>query len=348
MKHKDLVSIIVPVYNKEKYLEKCLDSLKNQTYTNIEVLIVDDGSSDNSKEICNIYIESDKRFNYFYHKNSGVSFARNVGIDNSNGNWIMFVDPDDYVELSIVEVLMDSIDYKTDIISCCCNANYDGRLVINEFFDSDRIFSNTLIDKIDINMALMDEQYKSHYNRITAIGVPWGKLYRRNLLNDNNIRFDVELKRMQDNIFNMYAFEVAREIKYVNKQLYIYSCDNILSINQKYDKFAVNYYNKIVNERRRFLIRNNLFEIDEINEAFKKEAYKLFTIMVRRYFLNKNNRNNFFKKVSNIKRFINTNGYKEIFNSINLKSGYSITEMVKINLLKRNIFIYSILYSIKN
>ena len=101
-----MISVIVPVYNAEEYLEECLESIKNQTYTNIEVILVNDGSTDGSKEICEQYCEKDNRFKLVNQENQGQSVARNLGVAESVGQFIMFVDSDDVVRENIVEVLL--------------------------------------------------------------------------------------------------------------------------------------------------------------------------------------------------------------------------------------------------
>ena len=102
----ELISIIVPIYNVEKYLRQCLDSILNQTYQNFECLLINDGSPDNSADICREYVEKDSRFKYFEKENGGLSDARNYGIRQSKGSYITFVDSDDWLEENAVEILM--------------------------------------------------------------------------------------------------------------------------------------------------------------------------------------------------------------------------------------------------
>ena len=111
------VSIIVPVYNVSKYLDECILSLINQTYKNIEILIVDDGSIDESLDICEEYAKKDDRIILIRNSHEGVSVARNTGIENASGDWISFVDSDDYAELNMIEELINrSLEYDYDIV----------------------------------------------------------------------------------------------------------------------------------------------------------------------------------------------------------------------------------------
>ena len=103
------ISIIVPVYNAEKYLVECLNSLVEQTYKNIEIILIDDGSIDNSAKICDEYAKKDERIKVVHQKNSGVSVARNNGLDMHTGDYVMFVDSDDWIELNTCEILINNI-----------------------------------------------------------------------------------------------------------------------------------------------------------------------------------------------------------------------------------------------
>lgn len=121
------ISVIVPIYNVEKYLPTCLNSIINQTYKNLEILLINDGSSDNSGEICENYAKMDNRIHVFHKRNEGVSSARNLGIDLSVGDFISFVDPDDFLDLNLYEIVISNMEkYNADIICFNC---YD---VINE------------------------------------------------------------------------------------------------------------------------------------------------------------------------------------------------------------------------
>lgn len=135
------ISVIVPIYNVEKYLPTCLNSIINQTYKNLEILLINDGSSDNSGEICENYAKMDNRIHVFHKRNEGVSSARNLGIDLSVGDFISFVDPDDFLDLNLYEIVISNMEkYNADIICFNC---YD---VINEKL----LVKKNVIDNITI------------------------------------------------------------------------------------------------------------------------------------------------------------------------------------------------------
>ena len=119
MKNNDLISVIIPIYNVEKFLSFCIDSIVNQTYKNLEIILVDDGSTDNSGKICDEYALKDNRIKVMHKQNGGVSSARNVGLNIAKGKYIGFVDSDDYVENDMFEILHNLIIKNNVDISCC-------------------------------------------------------------------------------------------------------------------------------------------------------------------------------------------------------------------------------------
>ncbi len=184
MDNRDLISIIIPIYNVENYLEKCLDSVIKQTYDNIEIILIDDGSEDKSKQICDNYVKLDSRIKVIHKNNEGVSKARNIGIDMSKGKFITFVDSDDYIDINYIEVLYElAIKNKSDIVICGVkDEDNDGNIVniSNEII--------TELNKKEILKELLNEKY--------FFSVCWAKLYKRDRIGD--IRFNENMKIAED------------------------------------------------------------------------------------------------------------------------------------------------------
>lgn len=173
----ELVSLIVPVYNVEKYLHRCLNSLINQTYKNLEIIVVNDGSTDNSDEICNYYASIDSRIKVIHKKNGGLSDARNYGIEYSNGELIAFVDSDDYVENDFIEILhSDIITYNADI----AEINY-------------RLFSDNKYYKPKrkgyFKILRGENILKEYFSGNVIENNVWNKIFKKELI--SNIRFKV-------------------------------------------------------------------------------------------------------------------------------------------------------------
>ena len=216
----ELISIIVPIYNVEKYLRMCLDSIEQQTYSNIEVLLINDGSPDASEEICQEYVARDSRFHYFEKENGGLSDARNYGIERSNGKYITFVDSDDWLELTYVEDL-----YQAAIRN-------DADTVVSHF---------TIYNESDRNyyVHIWDDYYEKTYTgEELVLELPslesegyifttsWGILFNQKLF--NNIRFP-KGKVIEDSRTNYKLFFKSEKITYIHKEIY-YHREGIKSI----------------------------------------------------------------------------------------------------------------------
>ena len=178
----DLVSVIVPVYDVEFYLERCLHSILNQTYTNIEVLLVDDGSSDDSGKICDMFSEIDGRVNVIHKGNEGQSSARNVALDICKGQYITFVDSDDWIEIDYVEKLIAYANPNT-IVCCGYNVIYDGVVLSNKVSKHNKYSVKEFMD-----LLLTFEINKANGNSLNPIGCyMWNKIWPRDCF--ENIRF---------------------------------------------------------------------------------------------------------------------------------------------------------------
>ena len=203
MKDKIDISIIVPIYNAEKYLKKCLDSLINQTKKELEFILINDGSTDNSENIIKEY--KDKRIKYFKNKNQGIGKTRNFGIEKSTGKYIMFLDSDDYIEETACQKMFDKIE----------NDNLD--LVICDFYKE---YDDGTIEKISTN-NFKNSSLKDNPDIITEYLCPWAKLYSRKMIIDNNIRF-VENLKYEDAPFTIETLCCAKKIGKVNEYLNYY------------------------------------------------------------------------------------------------------------------------------
>lgn len=169
MEAECLVSVIIPVYNTEKYLRKCVDSVRNQTYQNLEIWLVDDGSTDSSGAICDEYAQKDSRIYVIHKENAGQGMARNAALDRCTGKYIAFVDSDDWIELSYVEKLVFEIERADADICICGYYGHTGIKTVNVAHAHCVLYSTYTIMK-----------HKVTTTDIT--GVPWDKLYRRHLL----------------------------------------------------------------------------------------------------------------------------------------------------------------------
>ena len=209
------ITVIVPVYNVEHYLNKCLDSLINQTYKNLEIIVINDGSTDNSGKICQEYAQKDNRIIYIEKENGGQSEARNMGLDRMTGSYVTFVDSDDWVEPDYVEVLYNKlIDYQADI-AVGNYYSYNEQEGIFYF----HIFGDSYYEKVYDNVSIFENLYESQEMKSFSLISVWGKLYRVDLV--KHLRFDIG-KLGEDGYLNQKIYLLAEKTIYLNKGLYAY------------------------------------------------------------------------------------------------------------------------------
>lgn len=199
------VSVIVPIYNVEKFIEKTINSLINQTYDNIEIILVDDGSPDSSPQICDKYSKKDSRIKVIHKNNSGVSYARNTGIKVSSGDYIMFVDGDDYVEPDYVEYFVNLIKKtQTEMaISYCVFDIHKKNQVKKDFIDvisSEKAVEQIYLEKINVAV--------------------WNKIYSKEIISKYNILFDENIWYGEGMLFNIEFLQFIKNVGVGNKRVY--------------------------------------------------------------------------------------------------------------------------------
>lgn len=203
---KPLISVIIPVYNPGNHLHKCLESIIHQTYENLEIVLVNDGSTDGSAEICLHYAKQDKRVKYIYQENSGVSRARNTGIKNSNGDYYSFIDSDDYLELDTYEYLIGLIQkHKVDAV------NFEYYITYKDY---------EAIHRIKEESYGCFNRAEAQYQLVYHVAFAWNKLFSKKLI--EGIRFNEEILRGEDSLFARMAFDKANSVWFDNKPLVHY------------------------------------------------------------------------------------------------------------------------------
>ncbi|WP_138205052.1 glycosyltransferase [Haloimpatiens lingqiaonensis] len=267
----DCISIIVPVYNVEKYLKACLESLLGQSYHNIEVILVDDGSRDNSPIICDYYAAIDQRVKVIHKENGGASAARNTGIKAAKGKYIMFVDSDDYVDEDFVKSMIECMLEKfVDMVVC----GYE-RVILNK---------NKVLCRKSITYGLAeyknkDELYKDFYPFFDNKGFNtlWNKIYHANIIKDNNIRFIENINMAEDFLFNLKYIQYVTSCAFIDKPLYKY----VISENYLSNRYEPNTFQNrifVLNNIEGFLENNGLSK-EAIAFLYIKAAYAHFMML---------------------------------------------------------------------
>lgn len=222
------ISVIVPVYNSEKYLKRCIDSILNQTYKAIELILVDDGSPDNCGKICDEYAKKDKRVRVIHKTNAGVSAARNLGLEIASGNYATFVDSDDYIEPEMYSNMMEKVhQYNCDVVMCDC---------IKDFTDHSEIYTHDIRAGFYDKEQLINEYYP-HLLMMENVEYPATisnclTLFNRNKL--GNLRYVVGVRYSEDLLFGAQLVYNTDSFYYMKEQAYYHYYMNPTSATHKF------------------------------------------------------------------------------------------------------------------
>lgn len=220
MKHNDIkVSIVLPIYNVGQFFDDCMESVLTQSHRNIEVILVDDGSTDNSGQIADGYAIRDKRVKVVHQANAGVSRARNVGIEKATGEYVCFSDPDDILKKDYVEYMLSLCEDNQADVSVCAE-------VFTTFMPSQRVPNIQIVDGEEAAAQIL-------YGKIT-VGC-YSKMFRRDFLNDNKVRFFDDVYIGEGFNFNVLAFCLAERVAVSQHKVYWYRLDNSASAMSKFN-----------------------------------------------------------------------------------------------------------------
>ncbi|WP_277821228.1 glycosyltransferase family 2 protein [Palleniella muris] len=308
-----LVSVIVPVYNAERYLLKCIDSLLTQTYSNIELLLVNDGSKDGSGNICDDYARKDSRIRVIHLENGGVSRARNKALEIMKGDWVCFADSDDEVTPTYVQHFVDAIEDNVDIIIAGAKfVHEDGR--------------QTVLGYKKYGILSLPEIFSD--NEITAHGYAWSKCYRASHIRSNTynkmLRFPEEIKFSEDLIFVMQYLAISPKAKYISSSDYIYYLRSTSASGRvfpfKVENCCLNRYIELIHELSRQAgmelmelqavgsilsmlfarVRNSMYRIGELSKTERIAFYQSQSLSVYQYILQNNHFSNILVRIGYI------------------------------------------------
>lgn len=272
------VSVIIPIYNGEKYISDCIESIRNQTYNNIEILLINDGSTDSTQQICENYEKEDNRIKLYNNKNSGVSYSRNFGINKATGEYILFVDCDDFIENNMIEVIVNKI-HEFDYVA----VNY------KKYYSEEKIVRNVKVTDCEYNKQSFLGDFWNLYN-CNIINSPCNKIFKTSVIKENNIKFRVEYNLGEDLIFNLEYIQFCEKFCVMNQYLYNYRYKlNSLTTTFRKDKIYVQI--ELNNKIKKFLIMNNhYFEQDK--KEFEKNIANIIICNIQELFVKENNLNN--------------------------------------------------------
>ena len=280
------ISVIVPIYNVEQYLDKCIESLVNQTYRNLEIILVDDGTKDKSGEIADLWATQDDRIRVIHKKNGGLSDARNAGMKIATGEYIAFVDSDDYINIKMYEKMMN-IFFKenVDIVECEVNYVYENKIVYGKNSQQVKIFKQ-------------DEALKELILEQNLHQTVWNKLYKKECI--SNIFFEVG-KINEDEFWTYKIFLNAQGIAKLNDNLYFYlqrsnsimGCDNyslkrldVLEARYRRLKYIEKNYNQLFFIDKKSFYFSCIYHYQYILRTNNKELLEKGSIVIENHIKN--------------------------------------------------------------
>lgn len=328
----NLISVIVPVYNAEKHLARCVDSILNQSYKELEVILVDDGSVDNSSKLCDAYMAKDKRVKVIHKENGGVSSARNTGINVSKGQFVTFVDSDDWIEKNMYESLIQKIkEENVDMVKCCYYKEENG-------IATKLGCAYSTSKKIDLTTKKKDFLYL--YLNGTIHAGNCCLLVRKNVI-DKTDKYNTNIAMGEDLFFEIDLICNANSIFTLNEAYYHYCInDDSASMNSKYIKRNIEHLTLLYFEIIKFLNGRNIQLTQTIIEEW---SYYSFFKMYILFFSARTCR----ESLKLIKYIIKNDKIMEIYKNINtgkIKKSYKLFTMFVISKNKFGLYVYIVLF----
>lgn len=334
------VSVIIPAYNSQEYIKEAIESVRNQTLKDIEIILVDDGSTDDTFKVCKDYSLIDERIKVIHQKNKGISGARNTGIDNATGEYISFLDSDDTIELNMYEELYNCVtqygEDKIDFIDCGIN-------MINSHLNTKNSIMHGHRKKIKYDKKyLLEEVIPSMVNISNdkdkfIFPFVWNRLFKASIIKNNNIRFNEELRQWEDRPFLVQFLHEINSATFYDKCFYNYISGGDFSLSKKYNH----------NEFKTILYTFNLYEelfgdIYDFNQEYAIK-YKIKTISNT---INKIIHSNEEKKKNNkILEMLSNENVIEWYNNISNMDLFH--KMIRFCIVKKHFYLAIYLYKIK-
>lgn len=261
-----LISIIVPVYNAEKYLERCVESILKQTYTTFEIILINDGSTDSSKAICENYSKQDDRIRIITKNNTGVADTRNIGLSVARGEYIAFVDSDDYIDENMLQRMIEkAVANDSDIVMCGYNIVSNG-VIASAKMDYDESYANYQQIKDSLLYLYYTDKHVGLYSLCN-------KLIKKDVYL-NEVVFDISLKRGEDAWFLFQCLKRCNRVDYISETYYYYCQNDVSIMHTLYE----DQYEKWVSMRKRLLDENKDLKFDIDYALFYREfLYKVST-----------------------------------------------------------------------
>lgn len=327
-----MLTVILPIYNAEKYLTRCLESIVCQTYSDFEVILINDGSKDNSGAICKAYADKDHRFIYISQENQGVAMARNVGLREAKGNYIGFVDADDIIEKNMFENLIKPLlNKKCDVVlshyKICNNDTYH--------IPKTKIPVNKYLDKKTIKNTILQSYYTGSDPLVPAL---WNKIYNQNFIKSNNLKFhNQKAVRASDYWFNFEVFQYTNSAFVIADANYLYNNEVSGSI---INSFRENQFEGFLESQNKLLEANKDFKFNIDNTKF----YTPFYNNTNQFILAALGSKGYIKGYASVKHILKNKKFKSSFQYIsNVKAHLKVIHFfMKANMILCSYVLYCI------
>lgn len=311
-----MISVIVPVYNVEKYLDKCVESIVNQTYKDLEIILVDDGSMDNCPAMCDEWAKKDNRIKVIHKENGGVSSARNIGLDNVTGEYIGFVDSDDYLEPNMYELLIENLTVTNSDISVCSTFLVDE----NNDIKADNILESQVLNQEE---AVKFLSYKMNNSL-------WNKLFKKDTF--KGCRFDEGHTFGEDHLILLQVLKNVNRVSFISDSLYYYVQRSNSTTGSKFSKRSFD----------QVYMKDALYNYVKKNYSYVSEYYRKLSFTARENMCRKiilsNAEREFAKELNEYKKYMK-NDFSAVKNKLNNK------ELIEYKLMMFNMPLYRFIIS---
>jgi glycosyltransferase EpsH len=316
-----LVSIIIPVFNVEKYISQCIESTLNQTYKHLEIILVNDGSSDRSGYICSEYAKIDNRVHVFHQPNRGGCYAMQKGVDEASGKFMMFLDGDDWIEPTTIQVsLKEALTQEVDVVFWLRIREFaDKSQRVRSLFEDRTLFKNeSLLDLRRRLVGLLGEELKRP-TETDALSSCWGKLFRIDVFRNNpNAIVAKDGTQNFDALINIIVFKDVKSALYIKEYFNHYRKYNIHSITKNHGFGLLEKYTAMFGLLESFLTSEKLFQNKSFATAFNNRV-SLSIINITQSITSPAMSGNFFRKLDIIKKTLHHPTYKTSVNQLNLR-----------------------------
>ncbi|MBR6322480.1 MAG: glycosyltransferase [Lachnospiraceae bacterium] len=340
------LTFVTTVYKiKEDYLRESIESLLNQTEQDFELLIVDDGTPDNGGEVADEYAAKDSRIRVIHQENSGVSVARNRGIDEANAPWITFIDGDDWVDPEFCAKTMKAVEeLDPDILFTGMVMHWSTKEKTHPFYDKCSVLLGEE-DRIDLETQIIARNYARFVTESHTVGATWAKVYRTSFLREKKLYYNPKLRRSQDVVFNVWAINAAGSMAYIDEYLYHYRKSDSSAM-RRYIANAAQYQRLVLEEFARYVDTKPEYPV--LKKALTYRTVNvLFSLMNNDYF-NKDNPKSYSERKAELLALLDEPLFKDALDGISASEFPRERKILVTALKHRNIMPLRLYYSAKN